>query len=402
MLKANDETKGKIVALVTWVRGVNYGTQLQAYSLLHLLLRKGFQTTILNDTVLSGTLEKKNQDNTSGENAPVKENASKLRYYLNKAKKALYVLSNKNRYQGYKKQRKFDEFTYRRKEVFDQFKQDFLFLQPPIRESELDIIGQTYDIYICGSDQIWTYHSNAQCYYYYLGFTDSSKKRIAYAPVIGAEVPDKSREFLGSLIRHFDSLSARDIFGKEMMSVLSGQNIPVVVDPVLLQSKEQWMRMLGISKRPEKYMLCYLLGEHEWYKKYVKDLAKHLGLKIKWILVHASQLEYADMKIVYGPKEFVEVICNAAYVCTDSYHGTLFSILFNKQMTVLSRYTDTENKQNERFYSVFNMLNMDIRMIRGKKFEPGDLQHLFYEPIDRELKKAREQSLEYLYSAIDL
>ena len=194
----------------------------------------------------------------------------------------------------------------------------------------------------------------------------------------------------------------RDNHGSKLISEISAKSVSTVLDPVLLKSATEWQEALSLKKTNEKYLLCYILGTHQWYNDYIKSLAKDMGLKIKWIPVNPEQADflYGDTSPC-GPKEFVELIYNAEYICTDSYHGTLFSLLFNKQLTILERYTDLENSQNERFYSLFSQLGIDKTIISEKIFEKSDAELLNYDIINRSLAKEREKSLHYLLSALN-
>ncbi len=395
----------KKVAIVTWARGVNYGTILQAFSSTDTLIKNGYDAVLLDDSILTGEFKAQASAKDDAKIPPQTSSAKngKMSYYLNKIKKAIYVFSSPKRYHSYKNERTFERVSSNKKRAFEDFKKAYLKLTEPFGTAEYDRVGNEYDAYVCGSDQIWTIKSKPEYHYYYLGFTNDSKKRIAYAPCIGEYgIPDFAKADIENLTKRFDAIAMRDNHGSKLISEISEKSVPTVLDPVLLKTATEWQDALSLQKTDEKYLLCYILGKHKWYNDYIKAFAKDMGLKIKWIPVNPEQTDflYGDTSPC-GPKEFVELIYNAEYICTDSYHGTLFSLLFNKQLTILERYTDSENSQNERFYSLFNQLGINKKIISEKIFEKSDTERLNYDIINRSLAKEREKSLQYLLSALD-
>lgn len=395
----------KKVAIVTWARGVNYGTILQAFSLTDTLRKHGYDAVLLDDSILTGEFKAQASADKDVKTPPQSSQTKngKLSYYLNKIKKAIYVFSSPKRYRNYKNERTFERVSSNKKRAFEEFKKAYLTMSEPFGVAEYDRVGNEYDAYVCGSDQIWTIKSKPEYHYYYLGFTDDSKKRIAYAPCIGEyKIPDFAKSDIKNLTERFDKIAMRDNHGSKLISETSAKSVSTVLDPVLLKTPTEWQETLSLQKTNEKYLLCYILGTHKWYNDYIKLLSESMGLKIKWIPVNPEQTDFLyGNTSPCGPKEFVELIYNAEYVCTDSYHGTLFSLLFNKQLTILERYTDSENSQNERFYSLFNQLGISKQIISEKTFEKSDTERLNYDIINRSLAKEREKSLQYLLSALD-
>lgn len=395
----------KKVAIITWTRGVNYGTILQAYSTCSTLQKHGFDAVLLDDSTV--TEEFKAACAQNGHNEKVQHSAhsvpNRLTYYINKFKKAAVVLSSPKKYRAYKNQRTFERASSNKKQAFIKFKSEYLKLSPPFSMSDYNKIGNEYDAFVCGSDQIWTVRSKPEYFYYYLGFTDPSKLRIAYAPCIGDnDIPDFARADIVKLVKRFDFVAMRDDHGARLISSALGRTVPTVLDPVLLKTSEEWKNELSLEKTNEKYLLCYILGTHKWYDSYITALSKELGLPLRWIPVNPEQAEFLDGDVSpCGPKEFVELLCNAEYVCTDSYHATLFSILFGKQFTVLERYSNDENSQNERFYSLFKMLGINKTIISEKMFGKSDTYELEYDIIRSNLTEKRRKSLDYLLTSLN-
>lgn len=395
----------KKVAIVTWVRGCNYGTMLQAFSLCDTVRKMGCDVELLNDSYLFKELTEEPVHMEKKESAPPSDNIknNKARFYFRKAMKAAYVLSSPTRYREYRNSRTFELSSSNKLRAFLAFKRDYLPITDALYKDDLPHVGSQYDIYICGSDQIWTIRTDRATDYYYLGFTEDSKKRIAYAPCIGDyRIPEDALEFVKRKLDRFDGLSMRDAQGAELISRVAGKEVSVVVDPVLLKTKDDWIRDFSLKKTNEQYLLCYMLGVHDWYTDYVMRISKALNLKIKWIPVNPEQAEYLNGHTEpCGPKEFLERFYNATYILTDSFHGTLFSLIFEKQVTVLKRYDDGEDSQNNRIYAVFSDFQIEKKM-----FGANEVQEYSDNPIDYRLTAAiiaskREEAKRYLSEKIN-
>ena len=147
-----------------------------------------------------------------------------------------------------------------------------------------------------------------------------------------------------------------------------------------------------------KYLLCYFLDNNEWYFEYAKSLAKYLNLKI---LIIPNKQEYVYLKdfknIPVGPKEFVNLVKNASFVLTDSYHGSIFSLIFKKCFLCLKRFDDdAPNCQNIRINSLFEYLDITKNIKSKKIFDIHDINSLNYNIIDERIKYLRDKSREYL------
>ena len=392
----------KTVAIVTWTRGCNFGTILQAYSLCSTLNLRGYDATLLNDGALTAELAAVDTKAAPMPAPVAPAPLSKKEYYLRKAKKALRVLFSPAARRIYKNERVFEAASQNKLAAFNAFKATYLKQSDPVSLENLAEFGSRYDVYVCGSDQIWSYRSDPASEYYYLGFTAPDKKRIAYAPCIGdLSFSDEQANLLRPLIARFSALSVRDDHGKTLVERLTDLPVSLVCDPVLLKSCDQWVKEFSLKKTEKPYLLCYILGKHPWYNEKIRALAKKLGLPIKWIPVNPEQTEFLKGNTdPCGPREFLELFYNASFVCTDSYHGTLFSLLFAKQFVNLQRYENEENAENGRFDSLYRTLELSRKLL-GKE-DPIDSQKpLDYARIEKAVFALRESSLSYLFGALE-
>ena len=141
-------------------------------------------------------------------------------------------------------------------------------------------------------------------------------------------------------------------------------SVQVVCDPVFLLSREMWVQKMKLTVSNEKYILCYFLGDNPEYKKVVEYLKRVLQLNVKVIPtnIFGYEMEF-DVQKTVGPKDWINLLYNAEFILTDSFHATAFSIIFNKNFYVLKRFSDNSSKsQNSRIYHLLNMTNLSNRI----------------------------------------
>lgn len=226
------------------------------------------------------------------------------------------------------------------------------------------------DLYITGSDQV--FNPNARYVpVYFLNFDKGIGKKAAYAPSFGISLfDDKITEKISTYIKDFDFLSCREPAGAEYLTSITGKNVPLVVDPVLLHSSEEWAKIAVSPNLKKEYIFVYELNGAERLIQIAKDIQKNTGLTIV-CLTGKRMKRYSVDKQFYdaGPAEFVGWIKDASYVVTDSFHGTVFSLIFKKQFfsfiaveRTSSRITNILNKTNlkERILTQENLSSFDF------------------------------------------
>ena len=244
------ENSNKKVGIMTWHTYNNYGSVLQAYAT---------QKIIANNTNFT----------------------PELIHYMPKQKKVslLKKLKIKNiLFKIFNSGSKLKENIYVHGEKFNDFRNKYFKYSTNCKDAtELFLLNNEYEKFVCGSDQIWAptvFDEN-----YFLSFVDNNSKKISYAPSIGMNsIENKEiRENMASLIKTFDSLSIREESGKEIIKSICGKNASVVLDPTLLLSKEEWKENFQLDKtniEKDSYILCYFLGENNNYYKIVEKIAK--------------------------------------------------------------------------------------------------------------------------------
>lgn len=260
---------------------------------------------------------------------------------------------------------------------------------------------------ICGSDQIW----NATNVYidpiFYLLFAPR-QKRIAYAPSFGkSEIPKYNKEIIRTYVSEFDYLSVREEQGATIIADLIGTDAPVLIDPTLLLDKNDWLNMVGnlqTCKRGE-YILLYFLDEPSSSAiQYIKRLIEVYNYSI--IAIPYQHSEFANFDCCYtvcaGPLEFIDLVSKASFVCTDSFHGTAFSINLNIPFLTFKRDYGTAADQSSRIVSLLNKLGLKERFISEMESkEEINLEYqMYFENSNRLLANERQKAKEYLLNSI--
>ena len=232
-----------------------------------------------------------------------------------------------------------------------------------------------------------------------------NKTRIAYAPSIGlSEMPKEYVESFISYVNDFDYVSVREKQGAKIIMDLCGREAKVVLDPTLLIGRDFWLSLLKRKyKKPfKKYIFCYIFSNEQRHSDYLKKIQKETGLPI--VYVNVSNLSYdglnAQNKEFVDPLGFLQLIKNAEFVVTDSFHGTAFSLLFNKDFYVFKRgRSDEKINMFSRIESILSVAGLEDRIVSLD--EPFKLkEHIDYVAVDEKLDQLRNSSLHYLRNAL--
>lgn len=215
------------------------------------------------------------------------------------------------------------------------FKNKIVFTQPLQTPKALLEIANTYDIYIVGSDQVWNPRMAGDDASWFLSFT--SQKKIAYAASFGLSVlPPQYMDKYASCIKQLNAVSVREESAATLIENMGLARPQVVLDPVFLLTREMWKQVAVLPKQ-EKYILCYYMPGFPAVEKKIRTLAKTYARKYNCRILNIGKKEYSrfffwenNLRGI-GPAEFVGLIKNAEMVITNSFHGTAFSVLFDKK-----------------------------------------------------------------------
>lgn len=259
---------------------------------------------------------------------------------------------------------------------------------------------EQFDIFVCGSDQIWA--PNVFNDVYMLSFVPDNKIKVSYAASIGLpEIPEKLIPTYKALLNRFDNISVRERQGADLLYSSLGINSTVVLDPTLLLKKEDWLKIGNNKKNRKPYVLCYFLGEQESHRKIVESFAKSKNYDVICISRYSIDIRInfiTDTDV--GPREFIDYVRFAEYVFTDSFHGLCFSVNFNKNFFVLKRFTeDSPINQNSRIENILSLLGLENQLISET---PQSVENIDYNLVNKRLEKLRDNSHQYLREALHI
>jgi len=293
---------------------------------------------------------------------------------------------------------------------FEEFKNTNLyFSKPVIGRNRLYQYIKGYRATVLGSDQV-LHPANLLMDYFTLNFVPKDIKKIAYAPSFGvSDIPFYQLKRTKSYLNRFDYLSVREVSGQKIIKKLINKDVAVVCDPTLLIEKKIWDKLKGSNRIiPDQYIFCYYLGDNRLHRDFANRLKKTTGLKIV-ALQHLDEfvkkdLVFGDLKpFDIGPAEFVNLLSNAEYVLTDSFHATIFSLIYNKIFFTFNRYITIKETRstNSRISSLLGQLNLLDRKLIGNENISDCLQKTInYIIVETKIKKIKELSAKYLLDAL--
>ena len=222
-----------------------------------------------------------------------------------------------------------------------------------------------------------------------------------------SHVPFLLEKFYKDFLKKFDHISVREIRGQKIVKQLTGEKVPVVCDPTILFKAEDWDDILPEKNVTEgKYIFCYFLGNRREPRECVLKLAKKTGLPIVMMPFFGEICEYdnkLDAKFADDPdpSNFVSAIKNAEYVCTDSYHGTVFSILYHKKVMVFRRHSADSSKNTfSRLESLLSIAGMKDRIVNDVWEDRFITDSTDYAEVDKNIEKLRKYSWNYLSKSL--
>lgn len=374
----------KRIGMMTFYDVQNYGAALQAYALQHKLLEFGTDAEFIRFI---------------DDSQKVNQKAAGIRDYFLVLKRSEFSIN---------KFLKSHSLVPNVSKKFERFREEFFHVS---RESycgydSLKDADTIYDAFIAGSDMVWSdigYNLDA----YFLKFTEENK-RLSYAPSLtGVDFNNQQKiDYLRDSINGINALSCREKYGVDAIKKITGRDAFLAIDPTLLLTSEEWRSALSIKKSTEKYILCYMFdGVPGKQKKQLEKIAKNEGLTIRYIPMKPSEfvneLE-SGYSAAYGPKEFVELFSNASFVVTNSFHGLLFSIIFEKPFVLYHR--PVSNKwgiHEDRMSSVLELTGLSDRFLYLDTIIDSSYLKLNYSTASKMILLERERSLEYLKNTVD-
>ena len=258
--------------------------------------------------------------------------------------------------------------------------------------------------YIIGSDQVW----NPE---WYGEFVDQEKlflltfcspeQKICFAPSFGVDtIPSQWESYFKEKLSTFDMISVREKSGAELVNYLTGKKATVLIDPTLMLDKEKW---ITLSEKPENfftnqpYILTYFLGDKN--NQVLSDVDAY-AKKYHYEIINLNDIESLEY-YAYGPSEFLFMFNHASLVLTDSFHGSVFSFLFNKPFLVYDRQEKKDGfDMGSRIKTFLETFDLERKHASSKLH--NDVTECDYSKSYKILQKERKKVYEFLKESMNL
>lgn len=370
------------IGIMTINSAYNYGCVLQAWALQKYLEKQGHKAAIINYRI------------------PEIDNVYRLFTERQRYKAVLpnriynslrHLKFNLTQSPRIKKAEKFERFindVMNTTQVYTSFRE--------LREAQA---GREFEVLITGSDQVWNGSiTKGLKPAYFLDFDHSGKKKIAYAASIGKlELMKAERDFFQEYLKEYDQIAVREHSAMQLLQPLAKQKLTVVVDPTLLLEKDDFDAIKIPSKYKQPYILVHVIGKDKNLQKIVLRMSELTG----WSVVQNRMARkfpkelgrFADA----GPEEFLGLVEGAAFVITNSFHATVFSLIYRRNFITIPHKTYPERMAN-----LLQMAGLEEHLISDVEKLPEDV-HTFmpdYGIVWKKLKKEQEKSRQFLQRAL--
>ena len=262
----------------------------------------------------------------------------------------------------------------------------------PVSKRKLKAMSD-YDLYLIGSDQVWNCGRLDLDTGFLLDFVEDDTKKGSYAPSLGLkEIPKKYDKEYQYYWKRFRWLSCREKSGADLISKCTGREVVNVLDPVFLLSGEQWEER---ERKPDhisedsKFVVLYTLTDEKDYIPYIEAALQEAQLQLVSLSGDLSKTDSV------GPAEWLWYFHHAECVVTDSFHGTAFSIVFEKQFYSRIPEDDFFESSSDRIVDLLKVLGLQERVVRDRK-QLLTLPQIDYTKVRERLDEKRKESFDYL------
>lgn len=355
------------VLLVSLWGNYNYGNKLQSFALKTIIQEMGYSVTV------------------------VKHDEPKLRLKT-RVKKTVHMLIGRKEI--------VEPRSIIREKYFEDFTREYVDEEIMVENFDANHINpNSYYAAVVGSDQVWHnfFNRKSELEFFFLKFMPE-EKRISYAASFGFECfPKKYKKVYKDGLRGIKFCSCREKIGCELVEKAIGRQVPQVLDPTLCLSADEWSK---IEKKPlynvaKEYILVYFIaGKSDEYKEYIQDLMKEHNIECLDIYDGDNRFFYTT-----GPKEFIWLIKNAKFICTDSFHASVFSILFRKQFLVFPRCNEEGTGSYGRIDALLNLCSLTNCEYR-KTITPFCISDEMFDIASEKISIEKEVSFEFLKNAL--
>lgn len=352
------------VCIVTFQSAYNYGAVLQAYALQEYVNCNFAEAVILD-------YHNKNIDDSY--------RVPTINDFISKPKNVIFKSMQTILYKG-------------KRQKIDKFRNKYLSLTKYYDKANITDANDEADVFITGSDQVWNYLITGKDSTYYLDFA-SNKPKCSYAASFGvADIPGEFEQFYKKNIKKIDWISVREEVGVSLAQKFASKDISMLPDPTLLVDKQKWESIMLKPEIGKKYILVYKITKADQLLVFARKISKMTGLPILFVPNDIKDGLVGELRTNVGPREWLGLIHGAEYVITNSFHGTVFSILFAKKF--FAEISEKVNPSTSRLQSLLKLFNMENRTVN--RFTEDMLeQEIDMAMVETVLQREREKT--YLF-----
>jgi len=367
------------VALLTFHNALNYGSALQVFATQEALKNMNIDCEII-DYV--NEHRKKSYDTISLAKEELKKKNISLafKYFAG----SMFI---------YKRRQKFLNFY----KIYTRYTNERF-----SSSKELKKLNEKYNKFIVGSDQVWNYNHNGSDFAYLLDFVEEENKKISYSSSFGlATIPnglkDKYIKYLGQI----KFLSTRESYGVDIIKEITGRQSELVLDPVFLLNKEQWLSICNNNKKKEKYIFSYTNRSNQLRDFLLQTKYSLENCKIYKLSRYLTFKDFISpkIKVTYSmsPLEFIETIANANLIVSASFHCVAMAIILHVPFTAI--LTGDKGK-DERILNILKITGLENRIFDSKTKINDVAMPIDFDKVDAKIQEYRKKSLGFLKNAI--
>ena len=252
-------------------------------------------------------------------------------------------------------------------------------------------LADAYDCFVIGSDQVWNPDFDFNSELDYLPMI-SSERKLAYAASFGVSEISDDKQRVAHLLKTIPFVSVREGAGAQIVYDLTKQNVPVVLDPTLLLSADDWASIMEMPSKVNcgvPFILKYVIGK-DANKHEIDRLAKKRNLPI---------VDIMNPSLAIGPSEFVWLVANSEIVCTDSFHASVFALLHHKPLAIFERVSSDED-MSSRFDTLCGTFSLENLRVARNSFVEDTIFETDWPAFETKLSELREFSLFWLRDAL--
>lgn len=268
-------------------------------------------------------------------------------------------------------------------------------------EKQLHELNERFDTFVCGSDQIWNPKIIGYLdLNYMLSFVDKNKRKISFSSSFGSyEYKSNEIECVRNALSDFHSISLREKDAADkLLTILNRHDIKNTIDPTLMLNKKDWIDLLKIknTKNNDKYILVYTLKKNEFTRKIINKLSEKLNYKVVAIDQDPYLGYRADSHIMdASPSKYVDLIANASFVVTNSFHGTAFAVNFGIPFLSIKPESGTN-----RILGLLTKLGLENQLIQNDDdYNRAIASTISFDMVESRLNELRKETRDYLDKA---